>query len=259
MIAGAALSLAAAIVAAPAPPGRRLLPAERRVRSMRGVQTGGWLALIAVGAAMGGALAGLACALLALTISARVRRRIAHRRATRDTHTMEAALDVLVSELRVGAHPVQAFMVAAQESHGEVAAAFRGVAARALLGADVPAGLRCAAATSTRAADWERMAVFWRLAVDHGLAIATLMRAAQRDIVERQRFRARVEAGMAGARATAAILAGLPVLGLALGQLMGAHPVAFLLSGGAGGWFLLVGVAFVCCGLLWADHITGST
>ncbi|OBF23342.1 hypothetical protein A5727_06850 [Mycobacterium sp. ACS4331] len=246
------------MVAVPARPGRRLVPVTRRVRSTRGAQIVGWGALIAAGTATGGVLAGVACALLALTVSTRIRRRAAGRRAARDAHSMEAALDVLVSELRVGAHPVQAFVVAARESHGVVAAAFRGVAARALLGADVPAGLRCAAATSARAADWERMAVFWRLAVDHGLAIATLMRAAQRDIVERQRFVARVEAGMAGARATAAILAGLPVLGLVLGQLMGAHPVAFLLNRGAGGWFLLVGVALVCCGLVWADHITGS-
>ena len=34
---------------------------------------------------------------------------------------------------------------------------------------------------------------------------------------ERERFTARVDAGMAGARATAAVLAGLPVLGIGLG------------------------------------------
>ena len=58
----------------------------------------------------------------------------------------------------------------------------------------------------------------WQLAQTHGLAIATLMQAAQRDIVERERFHGRVEAGMAGARATAAILAGLPLLGVLLGE-----------------------------------------
>ena len=68
----------------------------------------------------------------------------------------------------------------------------------------------------------------WQLASDHGLAIATLMRAAQRDIAERQRFSAKVTSGMAGARATAAILAGLPVLGVLLGQLIG-RPAAELL------------------------------
>jgi tight adherence protein B len=61
---------------------------------------------------------------------------------------------------------------------------------------------------------------------------------------------------MAGARATAAILAGLPLLGLALGELVGAAPLAFLCGGGIGGWFLVAGTVLVCCGLLWADHIT---
>ena len=43
---------------------------------------------------------------------------------------------------------------------------------------------------------------------------------------------------MAGARTTAAVLAGLPVLGIGLGQLIGADPLGFLLSGGraAGCW-----------------------
>jgi tight adherence protein B len=31
----------------------------------------------------------------------------------------------------------------------------------------------------------------------------------------------------------------------------------FLLSGGAGGWLLVVGVVLACCGLLWSDRITG--
>jgi tight adherence protein B len=62
---------------------------------------------------------------------------------------------------------------------------------------------------------------------------------------------------MAGARATAAVLAGLPVLGVALGQLIGAYPLRFLLSGGGGEWLLVIGVTLASCGLLWADRITG--
>jgi tight adherence protein B len=86
--------------------------------------------------------------------------------------------------------------------------------------------------------------------------MSTLMRAAQRDIVERQRFSGQVMSAMAGARATAAILAGLPVLSVVLGQLIGAEPVAFLLAGHVGGWLLVVGVTLVCGGLLWSDRIT---
>ena len=139
---------------------------------------------------------------------------------------------------------------------GAVAGSLRAVAARAGLGADVTAGLRDAARSSALPAQWDRLAVCWQLASEHGLAIATLMRAAQRDITERQRFSARVSSSMAGARATAAILAALPVLGVLLGQLIGARPLSFLLGGHAGGWLLVVGSTLACAGLLWSDRIT---
>jgi tight adherence protein B len=84
------------------------------------------------------------------------------------------------------------------------------------------------------------------------------MQTAQRDLVERQRFAARVDAGMAGARTTAAVLAGLPVVGIGLGQLIGADPLSFLLSGGFGEWLMVTGVVLACTGLLWCDRITGG-
>jgi tight adherence protein B len=100
--------------------------------------------------------------------------------------------------------------------------------------------------------------VCWQLAQDHGLAIAALMQTAQRDIVERERFSAKVDVGMTGARTTAAVLAGLPLLGVGLGELVGADPVSFLLSGGFGGWLLVIGVMLACAGLLWSDRITAQ-
>lgn len=198
----------------------------------------------------------LAAAVLAATLGMRYRRRRRSRVGLRESRALDTAIDVLVGELQVGAHPVRAFAVAADESGGAVATGCRSVAARARLGADVVAGLRSVAATSALPAQWERIAACWQLATEHGLAMSTLMRAAQRDIAERQRFSAQVTAAMAGARATAVILAGLPLLSVLLGQLIGAHPMAFLLGGHAGGWLLVVGVTLVCAGLLWSDHIT---
>jgi tight adherence protein B len=173
-----------------------------------------------------------------------------------ESRLLETAIDVLVGELRVGAHPARAFSVAANETDGLVADSCRAVAARARLGADVTAGLRSVAKTSALPAQWDRLAVCWQLGCEHGLAISTLMRAAQRDIVERQRFSGQVMSVLAGARATAAILASLPLLSILLGQLIGADPVAFLLGGRAGGWLLVAGVTLVCGGLLWSDRIT---
>jgi tight adherence protein B len=198
----------------------------------------------------------LATAVLAATAGLRYRRRRRSRRGMDEVRQLETAIDVLVGELRVGVHPAQAFAVAADETAGPVADSCRAVAARARLGADVTAGLRSVAETSALPAQWDRLAVCWELASEHGLAMSTLMRAAQRDIVERQRFSGHVTSAMAGARATAAILAGLPMLSVLFGQLIGADPVAFLLAGHAGGWLLVVGVTLVCSGLLWSDRIT---
>src|SRR6476619_3407529 len=141
---------------------------------------------------------------------------------------------------------------------GGVAESLRAVAARARLGADVAAGLHSVARRSLVPAHWGRLAVCWQLAQDHGLAIAALMQTAQRDIFERERFSSMVDVGMTGARTTAAVLAGLPLLGVGLGELVGADPVSFLLSGGFGGWLLVIGVMLACAGLLWSDRITAQ-
>jgi tight adherence protein B len=251
----AALALAVATLLAPPSSRRRLeavTPAHRRVPARAGgIAVGVALALLVP------ATVTLAAAILTATLVLRHRRRIAQHTRAEEAIALQSALDVLVGELRVGAHPVAAFDIAAREVAGPVAAHLRAVAARARLGADVAAGLRSAARSSHLPSHWERLAVYWQLAQAHGLAIATLMRAAHRDIVERERFSARVDAGMAGARTTAAVLAGLPLLGVGLGQLMGANPLGFLLSGGVGGWLLVIGVTLACCGLLWSDRITG--
>jgi tight adherence protein B len=255
---GAALALALALLVAPASSRRRLetlrliSPVRRRV-PVTPIALCGALALafvVPVSVIAAGAIA-------AATVMMRRKRELRKRRRAAESVALQAALDVLVGELRVGAHPVAAFDVAANEVGGAVAASLRAVAARARLGADVAEGMRSVARRSPLPAHWERLAVCWQLAQTHGLAIAALMQTAQRDIVERERFSARVEAGMAGARTTGTVLAGLPVLGIALGQLIGADPVGFLLSGGVGGWLLVIGVALACVGLIWSGRITG--
>jgi tight adherence protein B len=256
----AALLLSIALIVVPGSQRRRIAPAApvRRQVPPLGAHGVGWIVACAgIAAALVLPLTTvLAVAIVGTTAGLRYHRRRGIRRATDEGRMLETALDVLVGELRAGSHPVRAFRVAADEIDGMVAGSLRAVAARARLGADVIAGLRTAARSSVLPAHWNRLAACWQLASDHGLAIATLMRAAQRDIAERQRFSARVAAGMAGARATAVILAGLPVLGVLLGQLIGARPLSFLLSGHAGGWLLVVGSMLACAGLVWSDRIT---
>jgi tight adherence protein B len=254
---GAALALAMALVMVPSVSRRRLgtlgflAPARRRfpVLTFAAAVAVALVVILPVGVVA-------ACSIVGVTLWMRRRRRVRLGRRAAESEALQSALEVLVGELRVGAHPVTAFTIAATEVDGAVSASLRVVAARARLGADVAAGLHSVARSSSLPGYWERLAVCWQLAQDHGLAIATLMQTAQRDIVERGRFSAKVDAGMTGARTTAAVLAGLPLLGIGLGQLIGAEPLSFLLSGGVGGWLLVIGVGLACGGLMWSDRIT---
>jgi len=256
---GAALALALASLMIPAGSQRRLVTLGLLSPVRRRFPVWPCVTVVAVALAVVLPVSVVAASSIAgATMWMRRRRQARVKRRAAESAALQGALDVLVGELRVGAHPVAAFSLAATEVEGAVADSLRAVAARARLGADVPAGLHSVARSSSLPAHWERLAVCWRLAQDHGLAIATLMQTAQRDIVERDRFSAKVDAGMTGARTTAAVLAGLPLVGIGLGQLIGAEPVSFLLSDGVGGWLLVIGVTLACAGLLWSDQITAK-
>jgi len=248
----AAALLAAALLTTP--PLRRRVAATTSRRLIGRIPIWPVALLGAIAAVMVSPPVAFAVVLVAAVIVRRRRRRIQGRRQYSEGQAMAAALEVLVGELRIGAHPLRAFTIAAAESAGDVGASLHAVATRAQLGADVVAGLRSAAKCSSVPAYWDRLAICWQLAAEHGLPMSTLMHTAHRDIVGRQRFADRVRAGLAGARATAAILAGLPFLGVALGEVIGARPIQFLLGGG-GGWLLVVGIALVGVGATWSDHI----
>lgn len=248
------MALAAALLVWPSTPRRLCVPPRRHHRRPWGLAVPAliavtWLVPVPVALSVG-AVAG--------TVALRRHHRIRQDRRAAESVALQSALEVLVGELRTGAHPVSAFGVAAEEVSGHVAAGMRAVAARARLGADVAAGLDDAAVVSPLPMHWQRLAACWRLAEAHGLAVATLMQTAGQDIVERERFSSKVSAAMVGARTTAAMLAGLPVVGIALGQLIGAEPIAFLLAPGIGGWLLVVGVLLACAGLLWSDRIVAG-
>ncbi len=108
--------------------------------------------------------AAVSAAVLLGTLLLRRRRSTSRRARAVEASALQSALDVLVGELRIGAHPVAAFEVAAGEVDGPVAGSLRAVAARARFGADVAAGLRSFAESSLMPGHWERLALFWRLA-----------------------------------------------------------------------------------------------
>ncbi|GAA4741935.1 type II secretion system F family protein [Gordonia alkaliphila] len=212
-----------------------------------------------------GALVGLGAGIAAVIVVAvgLVRRRRARRdrqRAERDA-ALCRALTVMAAEMSVGAPMVRACRAAAEELSGPgtpaadavVAGELVRIAARVELGGGVdpaavpadPPGLR-------------RVGEAWAISVQHGLPMVALLEALRADLVQRKDFTARTDAGLAGPRATAMVLAGLPLLGLGLGQLMGAAPLAVLLGTPLGSILLVLGVGLAAAGVLWADAIVAK-
>ena len=252
---GALICLAAAVAAAPHSRSRA------RLRGLHGGVAHSFtvrrslpmLVLLCVpGYFLGGVPAASA---IGLVLAVGVRRRargLAESTESAERRKLLDALEITIGELRVGAHPAAACDAAAQESTGLTATAFAVAAARSRLGGSGAVGFRQSGPIGIELA---RIADAWSVAEKHGLALAEILAAAREDLLGRIRFRSRTESGLAGARATGAVLAGLPVVGIALGQMMGAAPLAVLCGGGLGGILLVVGTAFGCVGLLWTDAI----
>ena len=252
----AALALACALLAWPGSPALRRL----RTRSL-GVEPArarrpltvvvGALALL-IGAYWVGLAGLLAAGLVAATLALRRRASVLAARAEESSVALVEALDALVAQLRVGVHPGVACANAAAEcGDGPAGPVLERAAAQATLGGAVAGAL----AAESGFPDLPRVARVWALAERHGIAMGEMLEVVRRDLLERQGFRRRVFAGLAGARATAMVLALLPVVGVGLGQLMGAAPLRVLLGGGPGGVLLLGGVLLDCAGLLWAERI----
>jgi tight adherence protein B len=74
----------------------------------------------------------------------------------------------------------------------------------------------------------------------------------------RLRLSGQIKAQLSGPRASAAVLAGLPILGIALGQGMGAHPLVILATTPVGQLLLVLGTGLAAAGLLWSARITAK-
>ncbi|MGX1808821.1 type II secretion system F family protein [Nocardia sp. NPDC055321] len=196
----------------------------------------------------------VAGALVVGTVGVRMRRGRAERRRVRERGELMEGLETVIGELRIGAHPSAAVGVAAREVTGVVGRTFGVSAARSRLGGSGAEAFR--RADSAVPEELARIAAAWEVAERHGLALAELLAATRVDLVGRGRFRERTRAALAGARATAGVLAFLPVLGIGLGQLMGAGPLSVLFGSAAGSWLLPLGAGLTCAGLLWTDAIT---
>lgn len=130
------------------------------------------------------------------------------------------------------------------------------------LSADLRAGRPAAealhAAGAGPAAQYPAVAAVWTVSDRSGASAAAVLDRVEEDLRIRLGQRREVDAQLAGARSTAALLAVLPVLGISLGAAMGADPLTVLLGETRGHLALLTGVALDAAGVLWTARIVAA-
>ncbi|MEU0390420.1 type II secretion system F family protein [Streptomyces chartreusis] len=236
------------------PPGWRRMTDE--LRRLRGRLRAEWWAPMA-----GLVLAVLGVSVLPVVLGAAgvplLRRVRLAGRARRDRELRADAVialcGALAGEVRAGRQPEEALLRAARDCGG-LAGAQGTVLAAARFGGDVPDAL-ATAARQPGAEGLRGLAACWRVAVDQGAGLAAgLDRLAAALRAERDQ-RSDLRAQLAGARATAVLLAGLPALGLLIGTALGADPLHVLLHTTPGLGCLVAGGVLEGLGLWWVRRI----
>jgi len=246
LVASACLAAAAAVVAWPRrgrearllpssrPTARRLRARVEALSSRRATLLG-----IVVAALAGTLLAGPVAGVVAGGYGAIVVRAVLRRRADRDwvaqrTRSLDA-LCGLAADLRAG-------LSAARASTGSAAGAAPGGPA------EVIEDRRMAQLTGAA----------WRLAERTGAPIADLVERIEADARAMDRATAAAAAQAAGARATAWLLAALPVGGIGLGYAIGADPLEVLLHTPIGAACAVGAITLQVAGIAWADRLAAA-
>jgi tight adherence protein B len=95
----------------------------------------------------------------------------------------------------------------------------------------------------------------WRIGMDRGGMLASVVEGLAEALRDEQTHREEVALQLAGPRATARLLAGLPLLGLLMAIALGVRPFAFLFGTVPGGLCLGLGTGFDVLGLWWTRRL----
>jgi tight adherence protein B len=178
-----------------------------------------------------------------------VRRRRAAHRADRRAELVLATCEALAADLASGQPPLRALRRSAEDWPELDRAASAGD-----MGADVPTALRELAALPG-AGQLRTLAASWEVAHQTGSGLADAVGRAADTIRSERRTARLVTAELASARATARMLAVLPVGVLLMGVGVGGDPVGFLLGTTVGLGCLVLGLLLCWAGLTWLDRI----
>jgi tight adherence protein B len=234
------------------------MPPRRRLRVWRSgrilPQPAVAVAVIAMsGAAVGvryGVGVGLAAAVIPALAWRLLRSRALRRKHTADDKALNAALGLVCAELAAGSRTDHALLAAADVA-GRFDAAFR-AAAQAVEEASDPAA---ALVSSTAGSELHPVAAALEVAVRTGAPIAAVLDRARSDVADRMAMARDLAAAVSGARASAALLAVLPALGIAMGMGLGAAPLQVLLRTSVGHGVLVAGTVLTAVGVLWMERL----
>jgi tight adherence protein B len=206
----------------------------------------------AVAYAWQGAAPGVACGVTAGAAVGSVLRARARRALRMRDRDLSAALRLLRTELDSGARPASAVAAAATVA-GDLRPVFERAAVAEQNGDDVVGAVVGTAMPVPR--ELLSMLHAWRLAGSTGAPLADVLARVDTDVQARRAQARAVASSLAGPRSSAALLAGLPVLGIALGAAMGAHPLAVLFHSSGGRLLLVGGVLLDVAGVAWTSRM----
>ncbi len=187
-------------------------------------------------------------------VASLLRTALRRRRMAGDRAASTELIAGLAAELRAGAPPATALDRASRSSsrcvcpHALAAARYGGDVALALDRDALERGL-----SPLRA-----LAALWRVSHNSGAGMAqAAQRLAQAEAAS-EVVRRELTTQLAGPKASARVLAGLPGFGLLLGAGLGASPVAWLVGSPAGLLVLMTGIGLEIVGLLWVHRLVRS-
>ncbi len=122
----------------------------------------------------------------------------------------------------------------------------------AQLGGDVVAALVVDARTD---AVLRQLAACWQVGADTGAGLAASVGRLAATARAAEDVRVDLEGQLAGPRASARMLALLPLVGIGFGMLLGSDPLAWLLGTAPGRLCLLAGVILTAAGTVWTGRI----
>lgn len=228
-----------------------LLPAQSPVQDARRRRVLPLAGLLLIGAALPVPVATLGVAAAAVAAGGAVlwRRRTQRQQAVRTAASLVEVCEQLAAGLGSGQPPGRALVEAAAQW-----AVLEPVAEAARVGADVPAALRRAALVPGAHGLWW-VAAAWQVAHRTGQGLAAAVDRVAVDLRAEQVTRRVVDGELASARATARLVALLPLAALAMGSGVGGDPWGFLLGTPLGLVCLAAGLAIGWLGLWWIEAI----